>query len=134
MTDDAVVSGTVVVGGKVVTTVTPVPVTPVVGKLPAVWAVLSAGKFTAGLTTTAVLMAVAAGIAVASVVAPPTNTLIKESPGLAGVSNALIALVRSVLVALAFSPKAKASCFCCVGVRPDTEKVGEKDCNRLSGS
>ena len=71
---------------------------------------------------------------VVSVVVLPTSTLTKSFAVLAGVSNVLMALVRSVLVALAFRPKAKANCFCCAGVRPDTENVGEKDCNRLIAS
>lgn len=61
-------------------------------------------------------------------VVPPTNTLTSSSAGFAGVSNALMALVRSVLVALALNPKDKANCCCCAAVRPETEKVGKNDC------
>lgn len=46
--------------------------------------------------------------------------------GLAGVNNASMALLRSALVALMSSPKDKASCRCCSGVRPETRPVSEE--------
>ena len=70
-----------------------------------------------------------AGLELVWLVVPPTSTLTNSSAGLDGVNNALMALVRSVLVALALNPNDKANCCCCPAVRPETKTEGTNDCN-----